>query len=73
MSKAQTPKLTSLDDHNQERHNEFLISVQPYLNGIACPKCGDELYDSNPNVALTSYPPKYNIHCSSCGYIGYRY
>lgn len=24
------------------------------LNGIACPKCGEELYDSNPTITFTT-------------------
>lgn len=40
-------------------------------NGISCPTCSSELYDSNPNITLTSNPPKKDIHCQ-CGYKGYR-
>ena len=47
----------------------------PRLNGIACPKCGSELFDSNPNITLTSFPAQKNTHCSSekCDYTGYRF
>lgn len=44
----------------------------PRSNGIACPECGNELMDSFPNITLTSYPPKKNVHCPSCKYTGYR-
>lgn len=44
----------------------------PSLNGIACPVCGEELYDSNPMITLDSFPEQKNVHCSSCEYIGYR-
>lgn len=44
----------------------------PRLNGIACPACGAELYDSNPMITLTSMPLQKNVHCSKCDYIGYR-
>lgn len=47
------------------------ITNEPKLNGIACPKCGSELYDTNPMVVLTSYPPKKNIHCVECDYVGF--
>lgn len=40
-------------------------------NGVACPKCGDEMYDTNPNLTLTSNPPKKSVHCK-CGFSGYR-
>ena len=68
-------KLKSLDEHNQEilkNHNFFVQSQIPLPNGISCPTCGKEMFDSNPMMTLTSNPPKKNIHCD-CGYIGYRY
>ena len=46
---------------------------EPIKNGIACPQCGRELLDTTPNLVLTSYPPKKNIHCGNCEYKGYRY
>ena len=68
-------KLKNLSKQNEiniNRHLQF-NSNKPQLNGIACPECGAELYDSNPMVTLTSIPPQLNIHCSKCGYSGYRY
>lgn len=44
----------------------------PRLNGVACPECGAELFDTEPSIVLLSYPPKKSIHCSACGYTGYR-
>ena len=67
-------KLKNLANHNSIRshlHNE-MNSNEQILNGIACPKCGTELYDSNPMITLTSIPPKKNIHCNKCDYVGYR-
>jgi len=67
-------KLKDLNEHNAQRNNFHwqLNSNEPQLNGIACPKCGEELYDSNPMMILTSMPPKKNVHCSKCDYVGYR-
>jgi len=67
-------KLKNLDEYNAQ-HNKLhwhLNSNEPQLNGIACPKCGAELYDSNPMEILTSMPPKKKVRCSKCGYVGYR-
>jgi hypothetical protein len=69
-------KLKSLDTHNaeaRERHR-ILSSNDPRPNGLACPKCGNELLDTQPNVILTSYPAQKNVGCSSkeCDYRGYR-
>ena len=67
-------KLKNLDEYNAQQNNLHwqLNSNAPQLNGIACPKCGEELYDSNPMITLTSMPPKKSVHCSKCDYVGYR-
>jgi hypothetical protein len=67
-------KLKSLDEHNSQRSNMYweLNSNEPRLNGLGCPDCGEELYDSKPMMTLTSNPPKKNVHCSKCNYSGYR-
>jgi len=67
--------MKTLEEHNEES-KEFFYKMNdnsPKPNGIKCPKCGEELLDSTPNIVLTSYPPQYNIHCSKCGYSGYRF
>ena len=66
--------LKSLEEHNSQQLNAYwrLNSNAPVLNGIACPDCNEELYDNNPLVTLASYPPKKNVSCIKCGYVGYR-
>ena len=67
-----SPKLLrSLEEHNAICSNSYVASQVPQRNGIACPECGEELYDTNPNMTLTSMVPKKVIHCV-CGYTGYR-
>ncbi len=48
------------------------MNNEPILNGLKCPDCNHEMYDSNPMVILTSYPPKKDVKCFNCGYQGYR-
>ena len=67
----QNKKLKTLDEHNGITWSTAQIIDKPVKNGIACPKCGNELYDSYPMVTLTSYPAQKNIHCN-CGYKGFR-
>jgi C4-type Zn-finger protein len=71
-----TKKLKSLEYHNAESYDFYstINSNEPQLNGIACPNCGKELYDSSPMTTLTSNPPQKNIACynKGCGYTGYR-
>ena len=67
-------KLIPLDEHNnlQSTYHWDISNQTPVPNGIACPNCGSELLDTNPMVTLTSYPPKKNVNCSECEYVGYR-
>lgn len=63
-------KLVSLEEHNARAAEAYRMLGQPCLNGIACPSCGEELFDTSPSITLTSImPPMKHIHCS-CGYKG---
>jgi len=66
--------MKSLEEHNQERSDDYqgIYNPNPKPNGIECPKCKEELHDTQPNMVLTSYPPKKNVGCLKCGYKGYR-
>jgi hypothetical protein len=64
--------MKSLEDFNAEQRKMVIFATEPHPNGIACPECDEELWDSNPMVTLTSYPAQKNIHCPLCGYKGYR-
>ena len=68
-------KLKSLEESNAEsRRLAFAMNDNsPKPNGIACPKCGEELMDTNPMITLTSHPPQKSTKCSKCDYYGYRY
>lgn len=67
-------KLKTLEEHNKLRFENYNQSIYgtPRKNGIECPECGEELLDSSPNLVLTSYPPKLDIHCEKCNYRGTR-
>ena len=66
-------KLKTLAASNSEAYsfNTIMNDNSPKHNGIACPKCGNELFDSSPNTFYTSSPAQKAIHCS-CGYVGYK-
>tara|TARA_R110000868_G_C10426085_1_gene723836 strand:+ start:338 stop:559 length:222 start_codon:yes stop_codon:yes gene_type:complete len=69
-------KLKTLTENNADAFSFTRVDFNaPQLNGIACPKCGSELFDSQPNVILTSHPAQKNTKCSSkkCDYSGYRF
>lgn len=65
--------MRTLDQHNRDqlKISYELDSTTPKHNGIECPECGKELYDTNPQTVLASLPPKKAIHCK-CGFKGYR-
>lgn len=68
-------KLISLEDHNRlyTRKGDYFQRGVPVENGIACPKCGEELFDSDPMNILFSCPPQKSTMCKKCGYTGYRF
>lgn len=64
--------LKSLEEHNQSR---VVSPVEPkdWPTGIACPKCGKELYDVNPHWVLPGIPPQVDVKCLACEWTGLRY
>ena len=64
--------MKTLEQFNEDRRNYHYHQLNPCLNGIECPVCGAELWDSDPLITLTSNPPQKNIHCEYCDYEGYR-
>lgn len=64
--------MKTLEEWNRERSLEIRReSDYPRPNGLACPKCGKELQDSDPTI-LMSYPPMVNVDCPECGYKSLR-
>ena len=45
---------------------------EPVPNGIACPKCGEELVDVG-SIHPLSNPPQKQIYCPGCGYCCRRF
>lgn len=62
--------MKTLEEFNEERVKEPL---QPCKNGIECPNCKEELYDTSPSAVLTSYPPQKKVNCMNCNFKGLRY
>lgn len=67
-------ELKSLIEFNKERMCAYTTASdnKPVKNGIACPDCGDELMDVEPNIILCSNPPQKKIRCVNCDYKGHR-
>ncbi len=66
-------KLKSLKDHNDGRRLFDAYGGNSFKSGIACPKCGSELYYNNPDMVLTSNPPKRSVECNNCKHTDYVY
>ncbi len=64
-------KLKPLDQHNAEIMEKTKIE-RLRLTGLACPKCGEELQDSDGSMLLCS-PAKKRVNCTKCDHTGYRY
>lgn len=64
--------MTKLEDFNRERRKAYSESRKPHPNGLQCPECSAELWDSDPMMTLTSNPPQKNIYCPQCGFTGRR-
>jgi len=64
------PKLIPLEEHNRRKLMGALPSIP---NGIACPKCGKELMDSNPDCILLTHPNQCRVHCPHCDWSGTRF
>jgi len=72
-------RLTPLREFNDARSAQAfrgswrIGEKQLCVNGLACPECGEELYDVNPDMVLTSMPPQLNVACTNCVWKGFRY
>lgn len=74
-NKGRGCELKTLEEHDKEqidRHQDLWRKSEPHPNGIECPRCELELWDTTPNVVLMTRPPMVDIHCPACGYKGYR-
>jgi len=71
---TEVPKksLKSLEQHNNEAYNTF-AAINNLNSGFACPKCQEEMFYSNPNVMLATYPPKRSVQCNKCNHTDYVY
>ena len=70
--KDKKPKLKSLKQHNDSKLTN-VFGVNSKNSGFACPICTSELIYTNPDMMLTSHPPKREVRCSNCKHIDYVY
>ena len=66
--------LKTLQDHNEQRREAIRKAREDrHKTGIACPKCGTELYNQHPDLLLASNPPQVRLDCPNpdCKHIAY--
>lgn len=56
-----------LDEYNEIASAHYGNFIGKY-NGIKCPKCGNELIDSEPSMTLLVYPPRKRVECLECNF-----
>jgi hypothetical protein len=72
-AKTKTAKpLISLEDWNKRKWEQAHPPKTPLWNGVACPKCGKEMFDVDPDYILCSMPPQIEVGCT-CGFRGNRF
>ena len=52
------------------QNNEWKLYQNREKTQIECPKCGALLW-RRTDIVLTTYPPKSQYECDTCGWIGY--
>jgi C4-type Zn-finger protein len=69
---ANQVSITGILTSNNTSYTATFPKNEPVKNGVPCPTCGEELFDSNPNIIYTSHPAQKGVHCDKCNYRGYR-
>jgi len=66
--------LPTLNEWNDSRYAHWRDpeSRKPKHNEIACPNCGEELFDRTPGLIEPGNPPRIEVHCAACEYRGRR-
>ncbi len=64
--------MKKLSEHNQDS-DDFLQKLRniSLRAGVACDKCGKEMFYYRPDVQLSCMPPKQAVMCE-CGHEGYK-
>ncbi len=70
---ADDKKLISLEEANKAAIDNYWKKNPPAQNGIACPVCGEELWDSNPGHQYFTTPPQIATECRKCSFRSTRY
>ena len=70
--REKNPALISLQDFNKQREPYLRNPFESVPNGIECPDCNTELFDNLKLGVCASLPPRVQVVCKHCNYVGYR-
>lgn len=59
--------LMELEEYNKTASLHY-GEYEPRYNSIRCPKCGNELIDAEPDVTISTYPPRTRVECLECNF-----
>ena len=63
------PPIRTLHEHNTEMRQRY--GSAPRGAGVACDKCGCQLYYFSPHVVHATIPPQMQVYCKGCKFMGY--
>jgi len=64
--------MKTLEEHNEEMQRVITNHNKIGGNEIICPSCGEELFDRK-GFDLLCDPPKTQVYCKKCNFVGSRY
>ena len=64
--------LAQHEKQQAEMYERLEQGKRPHPNGIGCPNCDAELWDTAPEVMLPTNPPRRSIECRACYFKGTR-
>lgn len=63
-------ELPSLYDYNYRKEVDHAEQRKNIRSGVACPKCGEELYELQAGMVYATCPPRKPVRCLKCNFEG---
>lgn len=65
--------MKTLSDHNNfMMERQYMFKGTDSVAGVLCDDCGTEMHYVEPDMVLSSNPPKKTVICPQCGKVGYK-
>jgi hypothetical protein len=62
---------SSATERGRSEIRGFVLSGEATPYDYGCDHCGTRLYNTEPDLAYMSSPPRYRAACPGCGWIGF--